>query len=246
METADYTALRKEELVRALTVGVVVLGILGYLFYQSVVAILLMQFLLIPYYKNYKKDYYQQRLWNMNQEFKEFLLSLSAALNAGYSVENALVESKEGLGHLLGKDADMMKELDYMIAQLQLNMTVEEIFIQLEERLPIEDVHNFVDVFITAKRTGGDLIHIIKSTSTCIRDKVEVKREIQTLVTAKKFEGMIMCLTPMGILLYLQLGSPGYLSSLYHNVVGIFIMTILLFIYGVAYYLTNHIMAIEV
>ena len=246
METADYTALRKEELVRALTLGVVVLGILGYLFYQSVVAILLMQFLLIPYYKNYKKDYYQQRLWNMNQEFKEFLLSLSAALNAGYSVENALVESKEGLGHLLGKDADMMKELDYMIAQLQLNMTVEEIFIQLEERLPIEDVHNFVDVFITAKRTGGDLIHIIKSTSTCIRDKVEVKREIQTLVTAKKFEGMIMCLTPMGILLYLQLGSPGYLSSLYHNVVGIFIMTILLFIYGVAYYLTNHIMAIEV
>ena len=246
MKMPDYTKPEREELIKAYTLGVVILSLLGYLFYQSIVAMLLMQLLLLPFIRNYKKELYEKRLWNINQEFKEFLLSLSTALNAGYSVENALVESREGLGHLLGEESDMMKELDYMIAQLQLNMTVEDIFIKLEERLPIEDVHNFVDVFTTAKRTGGDITQIIHSTSTCIRDKVEVKREIQTLVTAKKFEGNIMCLAPMGIILYLQLGSPGYLSPLYHNLIGILIMTALLLIYGFAYYLTSHIMAIEV
>ncbi len=242
----DYKKPEREEVVKAFALGGVILGVLGYLFYQSLVAVILMQSLLVPYYRNYRKEYYQKRLWKVNQEFKEFLLSLSTALNAGYSVENALVESREGLGHLLGERADMMREIDYMIAQLQLNMTVEEIFLKLEERLPIEDVHNFVDVFTTAKRTGGDIIRIIQSTSTCIRDKVEVKREIQTLVTAKKFEGNIMCLAPMGIILYLQLGSPGYLNPLYHNMFGIFVMTVLLGVYGLAYYLTNRIMTIEV
>ena len=242
----DYKKPEREEVVKAFALGGVILGVLGYLFYQSLVAVILMQSLLVPYYRNYRKEYYQKRLWKVNQEFKEFLLSLSTALNAGYSVENALVESREGLGHLLGERADMMREIDYMIAQLQLNMTVEEIFLKLEERLPIEDVHNFVDVFTTAKRTGGDIIRIIQSTSTCIRDKVEVKREIQTLVTAKKFEGNIMCLAPMGIILYLQLGSPGYMNPLYHNMFGIFVMTVLLGVYGLAYYLTNRIMTIEV
>ena len=246
MMTVDYTKMRKEDTIKALTIGGIVLGLIGYLFYQSIVATELMQVLLVPYYRSYKKEAYQKRLWIINQEFKEFLLSLSAALNAGYSVENALVESRVGLKHLLEEKADMMGELDYMIAQLKLNMTVEEVFIKLGERLPIEDVHNFVDVFTTAIRTGGDIIRIINSTSTCIRDKVEVKREIQTLVTAKKFEGLIMCLAPMGILLYLHFGSPDYMLPLYHNIVGILIMTVLLAIYGLAYTLTNRIMSIEV
>lgn len=246
MDVPDYTKLRQREKAQILLLGMIVLAVLGYLFYQSLIAMVVLQLLLIPYYRQQKKELYKKRLWKVNQEFKEFLLSLSAALNAGYSVENALVESKEGLSHLLEEDADMMLELDYMITQIQLNLTVEDVFLKLDERLPIEDVHNFVDVFVTAKRTGGDIIRIISSTSTCIRDKVEVKREIQTMVTSKKFEGNIMCLAPMGILVYLLLGSPGYLNTLYHNLVGWFIMTVLLAIYGLAYHLTSRIMTIEV
>ncbi len=246
MDVPDYTKLRQAEKAQILLLGIVVLAVLGYLFYQSVIAMVALQLLLIPYYRYQKKEIYKKRIWKVNQEFKEFLLSLSAALNAGYSIENALMESKEGLSHLLDEEADMMRELDYMIAQIQLNMTVEEIFLKLEERIPIEDVHNFVDVFVTAKRTGGDIIRIIHSTSTCIRDKVEVKREIQTMVTSKKFEGSIMCLAPMGILLYLLLGSPGYLNPLYHNLIGWFAMTVLLGIYGLAYFLTCRIITIEV
>lgn len=246
MMPVDYMALKKEEKVKTILLGIVIFGTVGYLFYESIIAMVFLQLLLIPFYRYCKKEFYKKRLWNANQEFKEFLLSLSGALNAGYSVENALVESKEGLKHLLEEDADMMLELNYMITQLKLNMTVEEIFLQLEERLPIEDVHNFVDIFVTAKRTGGDIIRIIRSTSACIRDKIEVKREIQTMVTAKQFESRIMCLAPMGILMYLQLGSPGYLDPLYHNLMGIFIMTILLGICGLAYYLANRIMSIEV
>lgn len=246
MQTRDYTRLSREESIKALLWGVVVLGLVGYLFYQSIIGMLLMQILLLPYFKRYKQERYIKRLWEINQEFKEFLLSLSAALHAGYSIENALIESREGLSHLLGEQADMMRELEYMISQMQLNMSVEEIFLKLEERLPIEDVHNFVDVFGTAKRTGGDIIRIIHSTSGCIRDKVEVKREIQTLVTAKKFEGKIMCLAPMGIILYLQMGSPDYLSPLYHNLIGIIVMTALLAVYGLAYIMTTRIMTIEV
>ncbi|HCA70321.1 MAG TPA: type II secretion system protein F, partial [Lachnospiraceae bacterium] len=79
-----------------------------------------------------------------------------------------------------------------------------------------------------------------------ISDKVEVKREIITMVTAKKYEADIMKIIPLGIIFYLQFFSPGFLDPLYHNILGKMVMSILLIAYLCAYYLADKIVAIEV
>ena len=42
-------------------------------------------------------------------------------------------------------------------------------------------------------------------------DKIDVKKEIEATLAAKKSEQMIMSLMPVGIILYLQMTSPGFL-----------------------------------
>ena len=113
-------------------------------------------------------------------------------------------------------------------------------------RAHLVDVTNFVDVFITAKRTGGDLMRIISATSKNINDKIEVRREIQTMITSKKFESNIMCLIPLGIILYMWMSSPGYMDCLYNNVFGIIVMSVFLLIYIGAYLLCRRLTKIEV
>ena len=51
-------------------------------------------------------------------------------------------------------------------------------------------------------------------------DKIDVKKEIEATLAAKKSEQMIMSLMPVGIILYLQMTSPGFLSVLYGNPFG--------------------------
>ena len=118
------------------------------------------------------------------------ILSLSA-VNAGYSPEHALEEAYKDLKHLYKSDSLIMQELHYMIQQLHMNITIEKVLEDFGERTGIEDIISFAEVFATAKRTGGDLVHVIKVTSNTISDKIDIKREIITLIS-KKLEANIM------------------------------------------------------
>lgn len=236
----------KKELLMNLLIGVFLTFFIGYLFYRSIFII----FFLIPFsllYLKYKKSILiEERKWQLNLEFRDGILSILAALNAGYSIENAIKEALFDLKVLYGDSAYIVKEFEDMIFQIEMNRTIEEVLLDFANRSQLEDIYNFAEVFITAKRTGGDLIKIIRQTTKVIGDKIDVKREIKTLITAKQFETKIMNLIPLGIILYMWIFSPGFLDPLYHNFLGVMIMTISLIVYIIAFLLSKRITSIEV
>ena len=74
----------------------------------------------------------------------------------------------------------------------------------------------------------------------------DIKKKKDATLAAKKSEQMIMSLMPAGIILYLQLASPGFLDILYGNPFGICAMTVCLTVYGAAYWMGKRIVEIEV
>jgi len=226
--------------------GILIITVLGGLFYQSIFGILFLSPIIILYRKAKIKQRISTRKWQLNMEFRDGILSLSAALGAGYSAEHAFEEARRDLKLLYQEEAHIMQEFSYLINQIRMNITTEKALIEFGERTGVEDIISFAEIFATAKRTDGDLIKVIKTTSNTISDKIEVKREIITLVTAKRYEANIMKLIPMGILCYLYFSSPGFLDPLYHNFFGVAVMTILLSCYLCAYLLIEKIVAIEI
>ena len=87
---------------------------------------------------------------------------------------------------------------------------------------------------------------IIQTSARMLGDKIDVKKEIETTLAAKKAEQMVMSLMPVGIILYLKLTSPGFLGVLYGNPFGICAMTMCLGIYVFSYWLGRKIVDIEV
>lgn len=116
----------------------------------------------------------------------------------------------------------------------------------LGRRSKAEDIESFAVVFQAAKRSGGDLKKILKKTSHMLGDKIEVKKEIEAALAAKKNEQFLMSLMPIGIILYMRLTSPGFLDVLYGNVFGAMVMTVCLGVYGFSYWLGRRIVDIEV
>ena len=241
----NYYFNRKEK-IKYLVQGLLIVNVIGYLFYRHLIGVLLMTPLLFFYIKSCKNKLMISRKWRLNLEFKDAILALSAALEAGYSAENAMEEARKDLGHIYKDNAMIMQEFTYMVNQLRMNVTVEKVLEEFAVRSQVEDILSFSEVFHTAKRTGGDLISVIKLTGNIINDKIEVKREIITLIAAKRMESNMMKAIPFLILIYLTLTSPGFLDPLYHNTFGVFIMTILLLLYLVAYLIIERIVAIEV
>lgn len=184
--------------------------------------------------------------WQLTLQFKDGILSLSNALVAGYSIENAFGEAIQDLILLYEIDSMIVREFQLINQQIKLNRNIEELLLEFGERTAIEDVLSFAEIVTTAKRTGGDLVKIMKTTSRNISDKIEVQREISTLIAAKKLEGNIMSVIPAGIIVYLNLCMPGFLAPMYEGGLGRAVMSIALVFYLLALLLLNRIIAIQV
>ena len=217
-----------------------------YLFYRSIWLLLIMIPVPVFYLKWQQNRLIRERRKKLNYQFKDALTSLSVAVQAGYSVESAVKTSVKDLERLYGKGTDIVEEFRYIESQQHISVPLEELFLDLGERSQVEDIENFASVFYTAKRTGGDMNRVIQKVTRMLSDKIDVKKEIEATLAAKKSEQMIMSLMPAGIIMYLQMTSPGFLSVLYGNPFGIAAMSICLAIYATAYWLGRKIVDIEV
>ncbi len=244
----DYNSYHftNKEKIQYVSEGILMATIIGYLFYQHILGILLLLPLIYFFLKLKQENIKKERKWKLSLQFRDGIQALSAALEAGYSAENAFAEARKDLARIYCEEDMIRQEFNYMLNQIHMNMTVEKALEELAVRSGIEDIRSFSEVFGTAKRTGGDLMHVIKLTASIINDKTEVKREIITLVTAKRFEANIMKVFPLFILIYLTISSPDFLAPLYHNLFGAITMTLLLFFYLAAFLIIDRIVAIEV
>ena len=74
----------------------------------------------------------------------------------------------------------------------------------------------------------------------------DVRKAIDTMLAAKKYEFQIMSVVPYGIIGYMSLSFPEFMNELYGNMAGIGVMTLCLGIYAGAYYLGIRILRIDV
>ena len=220
--------------------------IICYLFYDSYKACLL----LIPFalfdYRNMKKVKLENRLHQLTLQFKSMMESLVTSLNAGYSLERAFSDSRRDLELVYEKDAIIFRELDGILAGLKMNIPLETSLKDFGERSGIEDIRNFANVVMAAKRSGGNLIRIIQKTVNSITDKMAVEEEIKTIITSKRLEEKIMMAMPYGIIFYLRVTNGGFLEVLYHNALGIMLMTVFLVVIYIADIWAGKIMEIKV
>ena len=217
-----------------------------YLFYQSLWILPLMVPVILIYLNWRKKQLIRKRKKDLNYQFKDALTSLSVAVQAGYSAESAVSACVRDLERLYERGTDILEEFRYIESQQHISVPLEELFLDFGDRCQVEDIENFAAVFYTAKRTGGDMNKVIQKTARMLGDKIDVKKEIEATLGAKKSEQMVMSLMPAGIICYLQMTSPGFLSVLYGNPFGFIAMTVCLGIYGTAYWLGRKIVDIDV
>ncbi len=216
------------------------------LFYDSVYGMVLFPliYLLVNRYMTHKRNC--KRLAQINLEFKDYMYAVSSVLMAGYSIEKAFLKGLEEMKMLYGADCALLIQLGQMERRIGLQEPIEQILKDFAEESKSEDINSFVEIFCYAKRGGGDFIHIIRTTIERICDKIEVSEEIHTVMSEKALEQKIMCVIPLGILGFLRLTSPEFIGVLYGNAMGIFIMTIALFVYGCSFFLGEKIVEVEV
>lgn len=238
--------IRRSEYILAAARTMGLLAAVAYLFYESAIAF----FALLPfgvwYFLRWEAECIGRKQREFQEQFREAVQSISASMRVGYSVENAVKETKRDLSLLYKEDAAIQREFTHMVRQIYLQVPMEQIMEEWAGRVGQEDVRNFVNVFVMAKKSGGNMLGIIKTTTEQIREKLEIRAEIETMLAARKYEFKVMSAIPFGMIAYMKFSFPEFMGILYGNLLGIGVMSICLGIYFGAYMLGEKIVNIEV
>lgn len=222
------------------------LAAVSYLFYESLIAFLVLFPFGVWYFLRWEEECIRKKQREFQEQFREAIQSISASMRVGYSVENAIKETKKDLSVLYNENVAIQREFTHMVRQIYLQVPMEQIMEEWADRVQQEDVRNFVNVFVMAKKSGGNMIGIMRNSADQIRDKLEVRSEIETMLAARKYEFKVMSAIPFGMIAYMKVSFSEFMGILYGNLLGIGVMSICLAIYFGAYTLGERIVNIEV
>lgn len=221
-------------------------ALFGMLFYDSYVAVIALLPVIIPWFIHQKKLEKEKNIRLIGIEFMDAMISVITNLKAGYSIENAFREAGGDMALLYGKKSLICKYLDKIYKGINNNIPIEKLLISFGNECENEDIQDFAVVFAVAKRNGGNMTETISRTVSVISKKIEVEKEIDVLISAKRMEARIMNMVPFFIIFYISITSPGFFDPLYHNVFGVILMSICMGVYFGAYLLSEKIVNIKI
>lgn len=238
--------MSKIEFILWAAVGFIGAFSIGFLCYRNIIWSFIVGLSGFVYPKFKTESIINARKDKLTSEFKEALYAISSSLTAGKSVPLAFKEAYEDLSNMYeGKNMMILEELQFINRRLERNETIEEALIDFAERSALDDVQSFADIFNACTRTGGNLKEVIQKSSDIISEKIEIKQEINTMVSSKKLEGRVLVLIPIGILLFLEVSAKDFIAPMF-TTMGRIIMTIAMVVIFLAQLWARKITNIEV
>ena len=211
------------ELVRLGAIGV----ICSFLFYDKWWGLLLLQPYLIYLHKKRLDLFKNNKKRSLREDFKNVVVGLSAALSAGYSMENAfsyVLDEIEG-----AEEQNYMEdELKLMLNKISCGSGIDEVMRELGDKSEISEISQLSSLLAIGKKYGGNIIHIFRQFASSMAEKSSIELEINTMIASKKLEGKIMTVMPFMIMLYLRITGVSYSDVLYKSIFGHVFMTVCL------------------
>lgn len=133
------------------------------------------------------------------------------ALRSGYSVLMAM--------EAISNDAPepTKTEFERVVREVQLGITMEDALEHLLERVESPDLDLVVTAVNIQREVGGNLAEILEVISHTIRERIKLKGEIRVLTAQGRITGYLISFLPIGLALFLNVASPGYMNQLFDS-----------------------------
>lgn len=235
VKRSGYLKIRKVEWIILIAKVFGTMALLDYFFYRSIWAL---PVLLIPgvlFGRLCYGELINRKQNEASNQFKELLLCSATELRAGYSMENALLNTTKDIKKLFGTDSFVYRLLQEIYVCRRNNCPIHEVFEQSGKAIGVDEVRDFGQLYRIAYQRSGELGEVLQRAAESIVDKLKLRNEIFMTINERLFEMKIMTLMPFLIMLYVTLTAPTYFDVMYHNLKGIMIMTVVMLIYMGAY-----------
>jgi len=177
----------------------------------------------------------KKRRSKLRVQFFDLLEAMSVAMRAGNPPLKALESAREDLSLIYAEDADIIIELDIIIARFNNAVPLSEVFADFGRRSGLEDINSFASIYATIEGKSSRADEIVREIQQIIADKMEIEMEIDTMMTAAKSEVNIMLFMPLVILGIIGYAGAGFMDAIYTTQIGRIVSTIGLIVFIISF-----------
>ncbi len=160
------------------------------------------------YYVTRRKNKRQQLF---NSQLSDVITLMSGALRSGYSLLQSMeLVAREG-------PAPVSTEFDRVVREVGLGLSPEEALANLVERMQSEDLELLVTAINVQREVGGNLVEVMETISTTIRERVKLVGEVKVLTSQQAYSGYIIALLPVALSLLLGVINPSYMLGIFQT-----------------------------
>lgn len=181
---------------------------------------------------------------NLNSQFRDFLEAFNTSIGAGKNVVDSFHAVYDDMRIQYEEDAFIVKELEVILSGMANNFAVEDLMEDLGNRSGNDDIVSFANVFRISYRKGGNLKDTINTTHSILSDKMEIKEEIETMVSASKMEQTVMIFMPVVLIGIMKSMSPDFAAN-FATPAGVASTTIAIGLFIVSYFVGRKILNIK-
>jgi tight adherence protein B len=168
--------------------------------------------------------------WTRKKRFDQFLELLpdaldlvSRALSAGHAFSEALHMVSSEMPEPIA--TEFRKTYEEQNLGLSLKLALEN----LTQRIPLLDLHMCVTAVMIQKETGGNLAEILEKVAYTIRERFRIMGDLKTLTTSSRMSAWLLCGLPIFVSLVITVMNPEYMSILWKDPRGHYLIAIALF-----------------
>ena len=157
----------------------------------------------------------RQRLIKLEQQLPEAADFIARALRSGHSFTNVLqMVGSELPEPLCGEFRAAHEEINY-------GVPLNEALHNLADRVPLTDLRYLVIAVLIQRESGGNLAEILHNISHIIRERLKLVAQVRVLSAEGRMSAWILGLLPFVVVVLMSITSPGYISMLWTDPIGI-------------------------
>jgi tight adherence protein B len=181
-----------------------------------------------------------RRREKFNDQLEEALLSMSNALKAGFSIQQAIDMV------IRQRKQPISLEFRLMMQQTRLGMSMDDALHNMARRVQSEDFDLVCSAIATARVTGGDLTGVLQRLAELIRERLRIHRQVKSKTAQGRLQGMMLGLLPIMLFVALIIVAPHMVDHFFAHPLGVALLVLALLLEGGGYFAIRRIVDIDV
>lgn len=237
---------RKAELtIKEYSIVILISGFIGFMgghvVYKNVIGSILLSFVgVVLGNVEYKKYLLRKQNQVVLQQFKDLLESLFNSYAVGKNTLDSFRSAREDLTYQYVAGTFICQEVNTIVNGLEHGYSIETLLNDFSSRVNPSEIHDFVDVFNTVYRTGGDLKLLMLQSKELITKKIALELEMLAIIHEQKQQVYILLAMPYILLFMLDwfgLSQADY----YMPLIEIIGRTVALVLFSIGYFLAKRV-----